>query len=476
MLFSSLDFILFFFPVSLVLYRLSVRFCCVKTQHITLLLASIVFYGWWDPTLIPLLATSVIVNYCLGIVLASERNCGANTLRKKGKLALGLLFNLGILFYFKYLLFFVGTLIHLGLRLPMPGDIVLPLAISFFTFQQIAYLVDIYKGCNPESSLLRYSLFVTFFPQLIAGPIIHHNEFIPQLSEARSQIWSPKVVENGFIYFVLGLGKKVLIADYFARVSDVGFTMDTQLSVLDAWVTALAYSMQIYFDFSGYSDMALGLALLLGFQVPINFYSPYKSKSIKDFWRRWHISLSSFLRDYIYIPMGGNRQGEMRTHFNLVSTFLIGGLWHGASWMFVIWGGIHGLSLSIQNAFERAQWFKLPTWLSHVLTFYVVVNSWVIFRADNLAIASNILSSMNALRILSHKGSWFGVSVFSSQELCKSTICLLMAILVVMTMSNTHEVVKQGEKSKWLIFCAILLPISIVACSSRQLNFLYFNF
>ena len=311
-------------------------------------------------------------------------------------------FNLALIGYFKYAGFFVSTVAALSGAEWRIEAIVLPLAISFFTFQQIAFLVDAYRHESSERNFLSYCLFVTFFPQLIAGPIVHHKQMLPQFARPGTFSFQPHLVSLGLTVFVLGLFKKVVLADSVAvygtpvfAAADAGNT----LTFFEAWGGALAYTFQLYFDFSGYSDMAIGLALIFGIRLPINFESPYKALSITDFWRRWHITLSTFLRDYLYIALGGNRRGPVRRYINLALTMLLGGLWHGAGWTFVVWGGLHGVYLVVNHAWHRVvnpDWvtsrlYRLAAWS---ITFLCVVIGWVFFRSESFSGAVAMLQAM----------------------------------------------------------------------------------
>ena len=348
MLFNSYTFIFAFLPITLlVFYRIGGR-----GHHRVaigwLVATSLFFYGWWAPRYVWLIVTSVLVNYALGVVLATR--AASQDGPRKRLLAVGVSANLGLLAYFKYANFFVDNVRHLFHIDVEIGQIVLPLAISFFTFQQIAYLVDAHRRLTREYNFLHYCLFVTFFPQLIAGPIVHHGEMLPQFGKETTYRLNRTNLEVGVTFFLMGLFKKVVIADGIARygtpvfdAAQAGLTID----FWQAWAGALAYTFQIYFDFSGYSDMAIGIARMFGIKLPLNFHSPYKATSVIEFWRRWHMTLSRFLRDYLYIPLGGNRKGPGRRHANLMVTMLLGGLWHGAGWTFMYWGGLHGLYLIV---------------------------------------------------------------------------------------------------------------------------------
>lgn len=354
MLFNSIPFILAFLPAVALGYYAFRHFGLFQLSLGWLSLASLFFYAWWSPEYLALLLGSISVNFFIGREISRTRN-------SKSLLVAGISANLIAIGIYKYLGFFASTLNHIGsLSIPVP-DLLLPLAISFFTFQQIAYLVDTYRSGRAEYRFDRYLLFVAFFPQLIAGPIVHHKDVNYQFSRISITSVPTSQISTGIFLFTIGLAKKVLIADQLAvyatpvfSAADTGSTP----TFLEAWGGLLAYSFQLYFDFSGYADMAVGLAKIFGIDLPINFNSPYKSKNIIDFWRRWHITLSSFLRDYLYIPLGGSKKGSKS--FNLVVTMLLGGLWHGAGWNFVIWGGLHGLYLIINH-----QWLAVKSAFSN---------------------------------------------------------------------------------------------------------------
>jgi D-alanyl-lipoteichoic acid acyltransferase DltB (MBOAT superfamily) len=333
----------------------------------------------------------MLFNYIIGNSL--NRNSKIN---KKSLLTFGIVSNVALLAYFKYTDFFIENINIISDTNIPTLDLALPLAISFFTFQQISYLVDSYRCETKEYDFLNYALFVTFFPQLIAGPIVHHKEMMPQFAKTSNLVKNYRNIALGLFIFSIGLFKKVVIADTFAVWATAGFDVATTLNLFEAWATSLSYTFQLYFDFSGYTDMAIGIALLFNIKLPINFNSPYKATDIQDFWRRWHITLSRFLKDYIYIPLGGNRKGEFRTYTNLLSTFIIGGLWHGAGWTFVFWGFLHGIALVIHRAWSKLG-IKFWTWLAWLITFNFINISWVFFRAKEWDDAIKVLGSMFSL-------------------------------------------------------------------------------
>lgn len=339
MLFNSFPFFLVFLPLALLGYFLLSKYS-LRLSIIFLLLASIAFYSYWDIAYLPLLLLSVCCNFSIGRVVSTRQEAGRKREAKRWLWA-GLAFNLSLLVFFKYFDFLISIVANLTGAPFQPLGITLPIGISFFTFTQIAYLVDCHAGKVKDYQPESYGLFVTYFPHLIAGPILHHKEMMPQFVQAESHVFSRGRLIVGLSFFTIGLFKKVILADGIARyVAPVFDLHHAHLSMLEAWAGALAYTFQLYFDFSAYCDMAYGLSYMFGIILPINFFSPYKATSIIDFWRRWHITLSNFLRDYLYIPLGGNRKGGFLRYRNLLITMLLGGLWHGANWTFVVWGGL----------------------------------------------------------------------------------------------------------------------------------------
>ena len=409
MLFNSYEFIFLFFPVVFAGMFWIGRFSH-RMAALWLGFSSLVFYGAWDSGFVLLLITSICFNYSSGYLIGHRVSLRQQTLAKS-TLAFAIIANLLLLGYFKYSNFFIDSANQfLGAQIGTL-DIILPLGISFFTFTQIAYLVDVYRCIAREYKFIHYLLFVTYFPHLIAGPIIHHKQMIPQFGHSETFKINLDNVAVGLSIFILGLAKKVLIADNIAVYATPVFTSaDAGHTIMffEAWTGALAYTLQLDFDFSAYCDMAIGLSLMLNVRLPMNFNSPYKATNIIDFWRRWHMTLSAFLRDYLYIPLGGNRKGSTRRYLNLIATMLLGGLWHGAGWTFVLWGGLHGLYLIINHGWREmksrmgwndgGQFAKLSSLL---LTFLAVVVAWVFFRAETFTGAWHILAGM--IRTLSLK-------------------------------------------------------------------------
>ncbi|MDD2767545.1 MAG: MBOAT family protein [Methylococcus sp.] len=392
MLFNSYGFIFAYLPVVLAGF-----FIIARNSHrlaaLWLAAASVFFYGWWNVKFVPLLLASIAFNYAIGYAVGHARHPRS----AKRLLAAGICADLVLLGVYKYADFFIGSAnAALGLNIEL-AKIVLPLGISFFTFTQIAYLVDVYRGIAREYNFIHYLLFVTYFPHLIAGPVLHHKQMMPQFGATATYRLQYSNMGIGLTLFTIGLAKKVLLADSFGEYAAPVFSAAKdgfEPRFFMAWTGAISYTMQLYFDFSGYSDMAIGLSRMFGIQLPINFNSPYKAWNIIEFWRRWHMTLSAFLRDYLYIPLGGNRRGPLRRHINLMVTMLLGGLWHGANWTFVIWGGLHGVFLVVNHAWlafrarlgiaadESSRWGRVAGTL---LTFVCVVVAWVFFRADSLA-------------------------------------------------------------------------------------------
>jgi alginate O-acetyltransferase complex protein AlgI len=433
MLFSSYEFILVFLPLALAGYFGLRLFARKSVTLLWLIVASLTFYAVWDPWNLLVLFSSIGFNFSCGTYLAER----ARSKRPTGLLlAVGIAFNLGLIGYFKYSGFFATNLNAVfGTDIPVLG-LVLPLAISFFTFQEIAYLVDSSRGQTYGYRFKDYVLMVAFFPHLIAGPIVNHRILMRQFMSPTALKISPQTIALGIGLFVFGLAKKVLLADGMAPQANLvfdGVAHGASPSFSDAWIGALAYTLQLYFDFSGYSDMAIGLGLLFGIRLPLNFNSPYQATSIIDFWRRWHMSLSAFLRDYLYFSLGGNHRGEVRRYVNLGITMLLGGLWHGAGWTFVCWGAFHGLGLTACHLWRRL--FRSGSnqnggslWgiaLARALTLVFVIFGWVMFRADSIGSAGKMMGSMIGLNGLN-------LSVNSDRQLTAlitlATIVGLMAV------------------------------------------------
>ncbi len=429
--------------------------------------------------------------------------------------------NLILLGYFKYANFFADNLNHLvGTALPI-GEVFLPLGISFFTFTQIAFLVDTYQGKVKEYNFIHYTLFVTYFPHLIAGPVLHHKEMMPQFAQASTYRLNYENLAIGLTFFFIGLFKKVVLADGISNYVGPVFSVasaGSSLSFIDAWIGALSYTLQLYFDFSGYSDMAIGLSRIFGVTLPLNFHSPYKSVNIIEFWRRWHMTLSRFLRDYLYIPLGGSRNGQVHRYLNLMITMLLGGLWHGAGWTFVVWGGLHGVYLVINHGWQslckysglnsKTQYSKQIHVLSVLITFIAVSAAWVVFKADNLNTAMAMLKAMAGMNgfILPNDwlmkwgafGQWLslqGINFSATNVLIKASAInwIIVSLLIVWFAPNTQQIMANykpalnfSEKSTiqrflwrptyaWLISGVLGAVIAILSISELS-EFIYFQF
>ncbi len=489
MLFNSYVFIFIFLPLTLLGFFALGRRGHRELAIAWLVLASLFFYGWWNPVYLLLLLASIVVNYSLGRSLSHRSS--------KPLLGLGIAFNLGLLGYFKYANFFVEN-INLLLNSNIYLDrIVLPLAISFFTFQQISYLVDAFKGYTKEYSFLHYCLFVSFFPQLIAGPIVHHKEMLPQFGAESVYRFNPKTFAVGLTAFLIGLFKKVVLADEVAKFSTPVFAAAAKgvdLSFAEAWTAGLAYSFQIYFDFSGYSDMAIGLALLFGIRLPLNFYSPYKSTSIIEVWRRWHITLGRFLMQYIYIPLGGGRCSTVRKYFNLSVTFILAGIWHGAGWNYILWGVVQSVYLVSNNLWRDLKkvlgisgesWWRII--LAGSFTYLLWVVSLIVFRSESLSGMQVMLSSAFGL-------NGFDLSA-SLIKLERAWYIFIPLALIVWGLPNTQQLLSEHEptidtyrgqqapprllqwkpSAAWACYVGVVGLLAVLYCTQPS-EFLYFQF
>jgi D-alanyl-lipoteichoic acid acyltransferase DltB (MBOAT superfamily) len=496
MLFSSFTFLFQFLPVTILAFA-AARLHSPRAGIMVLVAASLVFYGAWRPVYLLLFLASIAVNFTLGLAMEKPE-------RRRVVGLCGVALNLSVLGFFKYANFLLDTAHDVSGAQLAHLDIILPLGISFFTFQQIAYLVDVMRGAKVERDIISFTLFVSFFPHLIAGPLVHHAEMIPQFKRERlgRSAW---LAAQGWAIFVAGLFKKVVIADNLAQFvnplfahADVGGSVPTEW----AWLAILAYTLQIYFDFSGYSDMAIGLALMFGIRLPVNFRSPYKAFSIIEFWRRWHITLSRFLRDYLYIPLGGNRFGIGRRYLNLMLTMLLGGLWHGAGWTFLIWGGLHGLFLVANHQWRdrKRRWPEGASGQAAAwgLTFFAVVVAWVFFRAKTLLGAGAMLASLAGFE---PTGSAFvsdgilrvmdlPLLVGEGRLLLIGWAAVAAALVIALTLPSVPETFRYREYRRaperrgflvwhptfgWALLCAAAFAISLFGMWQR-VEFLYFQF
>ncbi|GHC03976.1 MBOAT family O-acyltransferase [Cerasicoccus arenae] len=497
MLFNSYEFILAFLPLVVIGYYLLARFAAVEMAQAWLIAASLFYYGWWNPVYLVLILGSVLFNYWISGIIGRFTRARIPNLPL---LIVGIVVNIALLAYFKYANFFVDNInatLDVGWTL---SEVILPLAISFFTFQQIAFLVDVYEDNAPLYEFREYLLFIIFFPQLVAGPIVHHKEMMPQFEEKKTYHLKWENIAVGLTFFTFGLFKKVIIADTLGiRASEAfGAAADgLPLYAWEAWAGALAYTLQIYFDFSGYTDMAIGLALLFGIRIPLNFNSPYQAHSIIEFWRRWHMTLSRFLRDYVYITLGGNRHGKLLRDVNIMATMFIGGLWHGAGWTFVLWGMAHGVLLLINHHFAEFRKklsiakspsdakFSLGKILGVALTFLCVVLTWVLFRADGFSAATYFYQAM------------LGQQAGDHVQLFKPQIFAFIAVLVAFCWAcpnlqrilANHFQPPDGDCAdpvepariawhptvRWALLTAIVFLTAFLSLSSRS-EFLYYQF
>ncbi len=470
MVFSSHIFLFYFLPLALILY-----YCMgAKLKNLLLCFLSYLFYGWSNPLFCLLMFFSTVVDYFCGMVAGREQNSG---LKRKTAVAVSVVTNLSLLAVFKYMNFALENYNDLfgyfgldGMMIESGMHFILPLGISFYTFQSMSYTIDVYRGdAGYQRNFIDFSCYVSMFPQLVAGPIIRFQEVARQLAERTHTV---EKFARGVAFFSLGMSKKVLLANGCGKIADLAFSAGS-LHWLEAWYGAVAYAFQIYFDFSGYSDMAIGLGLMFGFVFPKNFSSPYLSASITEFWRRWHISLSTWLKVYLYFPLGGNRKGQVRTAVNLAIVMLLGGLWHGASWNFIIWGAMHGLMLGIERSMGRqAVYFKLRRPFRVILTFLLVVLAWVFFRAETLPGA------------IAYLGSMFGVvQVPDSSLLLKGVVyspyyllVMVVSAFVIWRCPQTWDWTKRLDYFRFfIVFLFFALSVALLTLQSYN-PFIYFNF
>jgi len=459
MLFNSLEFIYLFLPLTLGLFYLSSRFRLLTVSKWILLSASLLFYAYWRFWYFLLIIFKILTNYFLAVALEKRRT--------KPVLWFGIIFNLSILCYFKYWNFFIDVLSPVTSFERFSVHYAIPLGISFYTFTQLTYLVDLYKGKTRYYGLMPYSLFVVFFPHLIAGPIVHYSQMMPQFDQVKTYVARHKNFFSGTFFFLAGLFQKVVIADSLAPIANTGFLNAPLLGITEAWGALLAYSLQLYFDFAGYSNMAIGLALLFNIRFPMNFNSPYQSESLIEFWRRWHMTLSHFLREYIYFPLGGNRKGTFKTCTNLLITMLIGGFWHGAGWTFIIWGAYHGILLVI-NHLSQSSGLKPPVWLGRIITFILVCYGWVFFRADNMAQVWHMTQGLVGLH---------GFHLTDTYFLWKDQVVMIAAALALALFAPNTEfwAKKIAPNLQWGLIFGTLFMANLLFLN-RESAFLYFQF
>ena len=484
MLFNSYIFILLFFPLTLAGYYGFNRVGRYKVAKVFLVVMSLWFYAYFHLSYLPLILGSIMINYLLGKMIRSHLG------KKKAFLASGISFNILLLFVFKYLGFTlrnINDLFDISVAIPA---ILMPLGISFYTFQQISYLVDASRNEVPEHSFTDYFLFVSFFPQLVAGPIVKHSEMIPQFCDGKRKVFDDEYFAKGLYRFSKGLAKKVLLADTLSHAVDYGYINVNVISGPEAWITAIMYSFQLYFDFSGYCDMACGIANCFHIDLPENFNNPYFASSISDFWKRWHITLTSFLTKYVYIPLGGNRKGKVRTYLNIMIVYLVSGIWHGADWSFVLWGMMHGVALCFYRLCGKA-WDKMPEFIRVFLTFIFVSIAWVFFRAESISEALCFVKAM-----ILPGGTHFTPAFIEKFDVLELTYIedhvgmlrrltesypLINMIVILLACVTVLGLEKRNSKKEFkpclrnAMLCTILLVWSILSLSGVS-DFLYFNF
>lgn len=495
MLFNSYIFILAFLPICLLGYYM-LRGRCATAAKVWLIAFSLWFYGYFNISYLLIMVGSVLINYLL--YRSYYRFAG----HRKAVLATGVIINLAVLFYFKYFDFFLSN-VNMIFKTDIPlKNILLPLGISFFTFQQISFLHDAYRGEMDNVGFVDYALFVTFFPQLIAGPIVSGEDMIPQFRQAKDRCFDTDGFATGMLVFVLGLAKKVLIADTFAGAVDFGYANLASLSSTEALLLILFYTLQLYFDFSGYCDMAIGAGRMLGYEIAVNFNSPYKAHNIIDFWKRWHITLSRFFTKNIYIPLGGNRKGAARMYINLFLVFLLSGIWHGAGWNYILWGCMHGVLYVITRGVERGRknirtmtdagaGYRVRRIAGVLLTFAFVNAAWVFFRADSIGTALTVFKTVGACNFalpgeafadFFNLGEfWYILKVLHLTDAAFGKYILMIvftvfSLVVVFFAPNVHEI---ARKCKFSIFSGICVGLLLVWCLvslSGVSTFLYFNF
>jgi alginate O-acetyltransferase complex protein AlgI len=473
MLFNSPEFIFAFLPLVVIgFYALSGQNLRLSAR-LWLVLTSLFFYGYWKAIYLPVLLTSACINYGIGSWLG--RRGFVHPTGRKALLLFGLGGNLLLLGYFKYSNFLLGSAFDFFGMPFEPLPIILPLAISFFTFQKIGYLVDSYYRKTEGYSFVNYLLFVSFFPQLIAGPIVHHKEIVSQFESPTTYRLDWRNFAKGIVIFLLGLGKKTILADTVAVWATNGFDHLPAPSCLQAWAAALAYTMQIYFDFSGYTDMAIGAALLFNIRLPQNFNSPYHAGHIRDFWRRWHITLSRFLRDYVYIPLGGNRSGDFRSAINMIFTFFIGGIWHGAAWTFIFWGLYHGTGIVVHLFWEKRGW-SLPQWMGRFMTFLFLLVGWVFFRAKGAEQALHMLKAMAGMGVSTGSIRALGADPSNTIGIATTLQILIAAVLIAFFGENTQTLQARLRPSWKTALAFSMVAIFSFVCGHHSSEFLYFNF
>lgn len=487
MLFNSYIFIFCFLPLAVILYFTMNFLRKERLGKAFLILMSLWFYAYFHLSYLPILVLSIGINFGISKLLLKLKD--KETLRRY-VLILGILCNIGAIFYYKYYGFFMENIHYLFADAHTVRNILMPLGISFFTFQQISYLVDSFRGETKDHGFLDYALFVSFFPQLVAGPIVTHEEMIPQFQDMHRKKPDQYYLARGLYWFGIGLAKKVLLADTLGKGVEWGYAHPGELSALAVWTVSFLYMFQLYFDFSGYCDMACGIASMFHLDLPINFNSPYKAVSIVDFWKRWHISLTRFLRKYVYIPLGGSRKGKKRTLLNVMIVFFVSGIWHGANWTFILWGVIHGIMNVLNRIFEKV-WNRVPRFFEWLATFLFVDLAWIIFRAPSLADCKVLFRTL-----LQGKGGGIPAGLSGCFDVIEFTyledhvrilkdmilqipslhIWILLGIAFVITILGRNCYEKQFAPSPGKAVCCIVMIVWSVMSLTGVSSFLYFNF
>ena len=475
MVFSSYVFILAFLPVVLSVYYALSRLKNSIYQRMFLIAASLFFYGYYNTKYLLLIISSIVVNYVAALAIQKQRGKTARL-----PLVIGILFNVGLIGYFKYYDFFIENInLVFGSSFTL-HHLLLPLGISFFTFQQLSFLISVYHGEEKVERLRDYCIFVTFFPQLVAGPIVLYSEMIPQFKDENRRYFHADHFAAGIYLFSIGLFKKAVIADTLALFADNGFGM-ADPGLVAGWITALSYTLQIYFDFSGYSDMAVGLGKMFNIDIPFNFLSPYRSESVTEFWRRWHITLGRALSTYVYRPLGGNRRGLVRTCLNLFLTFLVSGLWHGAAWTFIAWGALHGL-LVVAERISARQLLKIPKPVRVCATFLIVTALWVLFRADGFGQAMVVYRGMVSIGnpAIAQLGTIVGTAAYIDFPLALDCVYILVTeavlVFVVFRCRNSSDLLARFIPSRRTLLTAVFLFSVALLCLTRESVFIYYNF
>lgn len=470
MLFNSFEFIFVFLPVVLLAYFSLNRLNLHQWAKGVLVLASLYFYAFFNTSYLPIIVSSILVNY--GVAVGMRKWDGVT---KKTLFGIGLLFNLGMLGYFKYTDFMIENVNALFNTSYTLKNILLPLGISFFTFQQLAFVVDTYKNKGRLPRFLDYCNFVTFFPQLIAGPIVLPEEMLPQFEDKANRNPRAKNLFDGIFIFSVGLAKKVIIADSIAVFANAGYNLDLpHYTMAEAWLISLSYTFQLYFDFSGYCDMAIGIGKMFNINLPLNFNAPYRATNFQDFWRRWHMTLNRFLTQYVYIPLGGSRRKEVRVYFNIGIVFLISGIWHGAGWTFVVWGICHGIGVMIHRIWKK-KGYSMPSWLGMFITFFFINILWVLFRADNMHEAWVIISSMfdNHQFYLSPAYTSHLPSILPNSV---NMMILFFAMLAGVIGPTAYQLCNDYGWYRAKQAVTVICVVGGVLFISRVVTFLYFNF